>query len=253
MVALLTDSRVLWGWIGLAILVFIVLWCIRAPYGRHQRVGWGPTLPDRIAWVVMELPSLVVMVGAFVAGGRFDEPVLWVFVVMWASHYGHRTLIYPFVRRSRSRPFPIVVMAMGVVFNLVNAGMNGSAVFMADVSQPVRSLADVWLWVGGLLFITGMFINIVSDRMLIRLRRGSDGSYRIPTGFLYRWVSCPNYLGEILEWVGWAIATWSLAGLGFAAWTAANLVPRAWANHQWYREQFADYPAERRAVIPFVL
>ena len=66
-------------------------------------------------------------------------------------------------------------------------------------------------------------------------------------------MSCPNYLGEIVEWIGWAILTWSLAGASFAVWTAANLAPRALSNHRWYREQFTDYPPARRALIPFVL
>jgi protein-S-isoprenylcysteine O-methyltransferase Ste14 len=67
---------------------------------------------------------------------------------------------------------------------------------------------------------------------------------------MYRWISCPNYFGEIVEWIGWAIATWSLAGLAFALWTAANLAPRARSHHQWYRESFADYPQERKALVP---
>ncbi len=73
----------------------------------------------------------------------------------------------------------------------------------------------------------------------------------MPRGGLYAFISCPNYFGEIVEWTGWAIATWSVAGASFALWTAANLIPRARAHHRWYREQFADYPAERRAVLPF--
>ena len=52
----------------------------------------------------------------------------------------------------------------------------------------------------------------------------------------------PNYLGEIVEWTGWALATWSLAGLAFAVYTAANLAPRAVANHDWYLSTFDDYP-----------
>ena len=67
---------------------------------------------------------------------------------------------------------------------------------------------------------------------------------------MYEWVSCPNYLGEVLTWVGWTIATWSLAGLSFAVFTAANLVPRGMANHRWYQKTFEDYPSERRAVMP---
>jgi 3-oxo-5-alpha-steroid 4-dehydrogenase 1 len=38
--------------------------------------------------------------------------------------------------------------------------------------------------------------------------------------------------------------------LSFAIWTAANLIPRGVSHHAWYRRTFADYPANRRAVIP---
>ncbi len=49
-----------------------------------------------------------------------------------------------------------------------------------------------------------------------------------------------------------ALAVWSLPALGFAVFTVANLVPRAWANRKWYLETFEDYPRERKSVIPFV-
>jgi protein-S-isoprenylcysteine O-methyltransferase Ste14 len=103
-----------------------------------------------------------------------------------------------------------------------------------------------------LIFFAGMALNKVSDHQLRLLGRGKDG-YQVPHGLAYRWVSCPNYLGEIIQWVGWAIAVWSLAGWVFAIWTMANLVPRALAHHRWYRETFEDYPADRRALIPYIL
>ncbi|MEM6929685.1 MAG: hypothetical protein AAF602_22285 [Myxococcota bacterium] len=56
-----------------------------------------------------------------------------------------------------------------------------------------------------------------------------------------------------MEWTGWALATWSLAGLGFAVYSVANLLPRALQHHRWYRATFDDYPTSRRALIPFVL
>ena len=58
------------------------------------------------------------------------------------------------------------------------------------------------------------------------------------------------HLGEIIIWTGWAIATWSLPGLAFALWTAANLIPRAQANHRWYQNHFPDYPAKRKTLFP---
>jgi protein-S-isoprenylcysteine O-methyltransferase Ste14 len=66
-------------------------------------------------------------------------------------------------------------------------------------------------------------------------------------------VSSPNYLGEIVQWTGWAIATWSLGGLAFALYTAANLAPRALDNHRWYQDHFDDYPPRRRALIPYLV
>ena len=58
---------------------------------------------------------------------------------------------------------------------------------------------------------------------------------------------------EIMEWIGWAVLTWSLAGLTFVIWTTANLLPRAVSHHKWYKEEFEDYPENRKALIPFIL
>jgi protein-S-isoprenylcysteine O-methyltransferase Ste14 len=100
------------------------------------------------------------------------------------------------------------------------------------------------------LFAVGYWINRQADRTLHNLRWPGESGYRIPRGGLYRWISCPNYLGEIVEWLGWAVATWSLPGLAFAVWAIANLAPRAWAHHRWYCNYFADYPSERKALVP---
>ncbi len=105
---------------------------------------------------------------------------------------------------------------------------------------------------GLVLFFAGMAINVWSDEILLRLRDGGGNGYKIPQGGFYRWVSCPNYLGELIEWTGWAMMAWSPAALVFIVWTAANLVPRARSNHRWYQEQFSGYPRDRKAIFPFV-
>jgi protein-S-isoprenylcysteine O-methyltransferase Ste14 len=147
---------------------------------------------------------------------------------------------------------PVSIVGMAVVFNCINASINARWI------SHFGDYPDSWMWntpfiLGVVVFFLGWAINQHSDYVLFRLRSPGEGGYKVPRGGLYRWVSCPNYLGEMLEWVGWAIAAWSLAGLAFAVFTIANLLPRAIANHRWYREQFADYPPERRAVVPFLL
>ena len=77
--------------------------------------------------------------------------------------------------------------------------------------------------------------------------------YYLPEGGLYDLVSSPNYLGEIIEWSGWAIATWSLPGLLFALGAVGCIGVRSIHTHKWYKDCFKDYPKNRKALIPFIL
>lgn len=240
-----------WAQIGLAVLTAGALLLFRAPYGRHYRKGWGPSVPAWLGWVIMESPAVLLFVAIYLRGDHALQLVPLLLLGLWQLHYVHRTFVYPFRQRS-PRPMPLVIALAGVIFNSLNAYINARWIsHLGDYS--IAWLADPRPWIGGAVFATGYAINKRADRMLLALRRPGEGGYAIPRGWLYEWVSCPNYLGEIVEWVGWAIATWSLPGLAFALYTAANVGPRALANHRWYREQFDDYPRRRRALIPFVL
>ncbi|MBA0842450.1 hypothetical protein Goarm_002274 [Gossypium armourianum] len=91
-----------------------------------------------------------------------------------------------------------------------------------------------WRFLGGLLiFVVGMWVNVWADKVLVGLKKQGDGGYKIPRGGLFELVSCPNYFGEIMEWFGWAVMTWSWVGFGFFLYTCANLMPRARATRLW--------------------
>jgi steroid 5-alpha reductase family enzyme len=138
-------------------------------------------------------------------------------------------------------------------FNLVNGFINGYWLGTMAPGYDIRWITDPRFLIGVVVFLTGFIINQVSDHKLIRLRAGGKTGYFIPRGGLFQLISCPNFFGEILEWTGFAIMTWSLPGLSFAIWTAANLIPRALHHHAWYRSTFPDYPQHRKALIPFLL
>ena len=106
---------------------------------------------------------------------------------------------------------------------------------------------------GGIaIFLLGFTINLHSDHILRALRRPGETEYKIPYGGFFKWITSPNYFGEIAEWCGWAIASWSLAGVAFAVFTFANLAPRARTHHKWYLANFVNYPKNRKAVIPLL-
>jgi hypothetical protein len=228
------------------------LFFVSAPYGRHTRKGWGAVISDRVGWIVMESPAVLVFALCFAYGRRHASVAAVVLFAMWETHYIHRAFIYPLGIRSREGKMPISVVAMALLFNVMNGYLNGRWVFSLSSNYTEKWLLDPRFWSGFAIFVAGYLINRHADQVLRSLRKPGESTYSIPYGGLYRWISCPNYLGEILEWVGWAVATWSLPGLAFAVWTAANLAPRAWTNHRWYQERFPDYPAERKALVPGV-
>jgi 3-oxo-5-alpha-steroid 4-dehydrogenase 1 len=247
---------IVWGWIAIAVIAFFALQFITAPFGRHTRNDFGPTINARLAWCLMELPSPLVFSFFFLMGSNSPTTAMWVFFGLWNLHYLNRSLIYPFRQKDTKKRMPVAIMWSAIGFNLMNGFING---YYLGNFAPVEIYDAAWLTdprfiVGLIIFFVGMGINIQSDNVLLALRKPGETGYKIPKGSLFRYVSCPNLFGEMLEWTGFAILIWSLPALAFAIWTVANLLPRAIDHHKWYLDKFGDeYPKERRAVFPFLL
>jgi 3-oxo-5-alpha-steroid 4-dehydrogenase 1 len=244
---------------GLAVIVFIMLFRQTAGYGQHYTKKWGFTVNNKLGWVLMEVPTVIIYgyffyLGYTIYGTLELVPVIFLFI--WNLHYLQRTFVFPLLIRGKD-PMPITIVLMGVVFNGINGYLQAYWIYILSPSKyTVEWILTLRFIVGLLIFFVGFFINLQSDHIIRNLRPKDETrafQFKIPKGGMFKYVSCPSYLGEILEWTGWAIATWSLAGLVFPIWTFANLAPRAIKNHKWYQEQFADYPKNRKALIPGIL
>jgi 3-oxo-5-alpha-steroid 4-dehydrogenase 1 len=244
-------SWLLMAWAGVAACVFIALQFLTAPYGRHARPGWGPTIHRTAGWVIMESPAVIVFLACFAVSGRRDS-VSVSFLLLWLLHYVYRAFIYPFRLRGGQLRMPVSVMAMAFLFNVMNGYLQGRGLFTFGPARGTEWFGDPRFIAGVVLFLGGYALNQRSDIILRGLRAPGESGYRIPYGGAFGLVSCPNYSGELVEWLGWAMLTWSPAGLVFFLWTAANLVPRARSHHRWYLERFPDYPRQRKAVIPWL-
>ncbi len=242
-----------WSWAFLGLVVFVLLLFVTAPYGRHSRKDWGPSISNRMGWVIMEFPSLLIFILFFLFGPNKIQPVTWIFFALYVSHYTNRSVIYPWRTRTSGKQMPLVIALMAVCFNLVNGFINGYYFSAFSREYTWEWLVDARFIMGIIIFAGGVFLNWWSDQILLNLRKGGKKGYFIPGGGLFRWVSCPNFLGEIMEWTGFAIMTWSPAALVFALWTFFNLIPRALDHHKWYRANFPEYPPERKAILPRLL
>ncbi len=189
------------GWLVIGGAVCISLCFVNAPYGRYMRAGWGVSIGSRWGWVIMEAVSALGFALLFLLGDN-RSLVAWVFLLMWEAHYLHRAFIYPLQRRDNGNRMPLLIVAFGALFNTLNVYLNGRWLFSFAPPYPAGWLADPRFLVGATFFVSGYVINRQADGILRGLRRPGQGGYAIPYGGFYRWVSSPNYLGEIILWTG---------------------------------------------------
>lgn len=203
-------------------------------------------------------------------------------------HYFNRAIISPLRAPSRSKSH-IIVPICGIGFNMVNAYLMGTYFSSPLARQYLNGAFErPSFWIGIAIAFLGFAGNILHDEILYNIRRNAKAKgkgkvestsdskskpakikehYAIPHGWLYDYVSSPNYLCEWIEWLGFAIAASPFpiitSQLGFFAtvnppWIfllaeILLMTPRALKGHQWYQYKFPDYPKDRTAVVPYLL
>jgi 3-oxo-5-alpha-steroid 4-dehydrogenase 1 len=237
---------------GVALMTATYLLFMAAPYGRHARAGFGPLVNNSLGWVIMEAPAALLPLVYFAMGEHRDVATLCMLVI-WETHYFQRAFLYPWLIRGRGAPMPLFVCLSGAFFNVLNSYLNFRYLCTLGPGYAASWLLDPRFLAGIAIFAAGYAINRWADRALRTLRKPGETGYKIPRGGLYELISCPNYFGELLSWCGFALLAWNGPALFFALFTAANLVPRAISHHRDYGRRFPEYPAQRRAILPYLL
>ena len=251
-----TFRLFLWAMSGIALIVFIALYFVKAGYGIFRTPSWGWAVNNKLAWMLMESPVFVVMLVLWLCSGTGLALPQFVFLFLFLFHYFQRSFVFPFLMKGKSR-MPVAIMAMGIVFNVLNGVMQAGGLFWFNENVPT-GIGAVYLLepqalVGLSLFVVGMGINLHSDHVIRRLRKPGDTRHYLPQKGMYRYVTSANYFGELVEWTGFAVLTVSPAAWVFVWWTAANLVPRADAIHRKYCAEFGtEAVGNRKRIIPFI-
>ena len=240
------------------VLVIIGGFFVKAPYGRFASEKLGLNLSPRLGWFLMELPATISFVFFYFQGENRMEAVPLFFLSIWLIHYGNRGFIFPLLictAKGQKGSFSIGIVLAGWFVTAFHGYLN--AVFISHLSTHLTNawFTDPRFIVGMMIYAFGYLMNLHSDHIIRTLRtkgeiESGEKIYRIPKGGLFRYVTCPSYFTELISFTGFAIATWSLGALFVLGISAANLIPRAFQTHQWYKEKFSDYPSERKVLIP---
>ena len=281
---------------------------INAPFGRFSPSN-SSNLPqssillvDGIkSWIFMELISPITFISSFLFSPLnhlpnfhphlspltlpSSRPPLFL-ALLFLTHYLNRAIISPLRTPSRSKAH-IIVPLSAVGFNLVNGFLMATYLSSPQARFYLRdAFRSIRFWSGVGLSVVGFVGNVLHDEILFDIRRKAAGvpsttpsdtktspqkeHYAIPRGYLYTYISYPNYFCEWLEWLGFALASapfpfpLSPSSSPYTATFAPPwifllsevllMAPRALKGHQWYKEKFGErYPRERRAVIPFLI
>ena len=247
------------------LVVFVSLYFVDAGYGKMRSDKWGPSMNNKVGWLLMECPVFFVVLYEYFKsfsmynGVTMNAPY-WVFFLIFEFHYFQRSFVFPFLLKGKSK-MPFAIMIMSVIWNLINGYIQGYFLFHIAPNDPTYShlytsewLTDPRFILGTLIFFTGWIINMHSDHVIRHLRQPGDTNHYLPKKGMYRYVTSANYLGEITEWLGFAILTWSLAGLLFFWFSCCNLVPRANSIYHKYEEEFpAEFNRKKlKRIIPFI-
>lgn len=215
-----------------------------------------------------------------------NMPTNFVLLSLFALHYVNRAIVYPIRMNANSQKVPLFVTVCAAVITTLNGYLQCSHLTQIERHPPLSTSLEfdnLRRWAGICLFFVGMGVNVHADEVLRNLRRRNNGdggnerdgttttttrrhdnhhhhqhrqrAYRIPRSPLFARVSCPNFLGEIVEWFRYSMASgFSLPSVAFLLYTSSNLIPRGIAHHEWYLRKFDDYPIERKwAVLPYIV
>lgn len=244
------------GLVGLGFLLSVaslILQCWKPlPYGKHSNGDGSWMVPVRPSWILAHIiPGFILFTVTYFTGVHFNSPLNIALYCVFVIHYLFRAIASPLASKYSEKRItvwvPIAVLIGNAIFHYINAEFIGSVDYCRGYYYDPRFI------IGAILFITGFLLNRVADLQLVLLRKSrNDRDYLIPRGVLFYLISSPNYFGEGLLWLGWAVMTWSLSGLVWWLFMESLLVPRAIHSHRWYENNFKNYPTLRKALIPFL-
>ena len=144
---------------AIAVVVFVALQFFEAGYGYLFDRRYGPPVPNKVGWVLMESPVFIAMCVLWAISDRQWDVVPLVLFSVFQLHYFQRSFIFPLLMRGNSK-MPLGIVVMGMVFNTLNALMQGGWIFFLS---PADYYADwfskPFIYIGVAVFFAGMFIN----------------------------------------------------------------------------------------------
>jgi very-long-chain enoyl-CoA reductase len=178
----------------------------------------------------------------------------WLTFGLIVLHFLKREYETLFVHKFSANTMPMRNIFKNCFFYWVFSGALCAYVVYSPTSLAAKADEPIIDAVGTALYLFAEGGNALVHRYLASLRSSGGTERKIPIGYGFGLVTCPNYMFEILAWVGVIVVSrdWSVAL--FIAIGAAQMYNWAWGKERAYRKEFGDsYKKKRYVLLPGLL
>lgn len=168
-------------------------------------------------------------------------------------HFIKRELETVFVHRFSLATMPARNIFKNSAHYWILSGFNMAYwLYRADSPTATTSPNGLIIHTGLLIYIIGELGNLNAHLVLRGLRSAGGRERGIPHGFGFGLVTCPNYMFEVLSWLGVYLASnfnWSV--LLFIVVSTGQMMSWAKKKESKYRKEFGDrYKKKRSTMLP---
>ncbi|PHH90603.1 hypothetical protein CDD83_3162 [Cordyceps sp. RAO-2017] len=222
----------------------------------------GPQVAWRTVFVVEYLGPILIHAGAVAArpwlfAGAADAPMSptqWLSFAMIVGHFVKRELETLFVHRFSASTMPAFNLVKNSAFYWALSGLLCACSIYGPRSRAAAARLPALDALGAALFLFGEAGNALVHLYLASLRSAGGTERRIPAGYGFSLVTSPNYMYEILSWLGVILVSRDWAVALFIAIGAAQMYVWACGKERAYRKEFGDkYKKKRYVILPGLL
>lgn len=178
----------------------------------------------------------------------------WLSFALFMLHFVKREVETLFVHKFSANTMPAFNVVKNSAFYWIVGGLVNAFVIYHPwslASHAAQPLIDV---VGLALWLFGEVGNARVHLYLSSLRSVGGTERKIPVGYGFSFVTCPNYMYELLAWAGIILVSRDPTVVIFIAIGLAQMYAWGKGKEQAYRKEFGDrYKKKRFVMVPGLL
>ncbi|KAI1869237.1 uncharacterized protein JN550_005867 [Neoarthrinium moseri] len=170
------------------------------------------------------------------------------------AHFLKREYETAFVHRFSANTMPVWNVFRNSFFYWAVAGVQAAAEVYAPFSPTAKANDHLIDALGFALFLFGETANFLVHRYLSTLRSPGGTERKIPKGLGFGVVTCPNYMYEIIAWIGMILISRSPSVALFISIGSMYMFTWGKGKERAYRKEFGDkYKKKRFVMLPGLL